>query len=529
MSTLTGTGLTARVALRGSRWFWLAWVLALWATMAATVGKFDTIMADPATAVATAAGLEHSVTMRAMLGPPYDLLHAGPFTMWRVGTFVAMAAAMMAALGVIRATRAQEEDGRTELLRSGAIGRHAPLAGALLVVLGMCALLGLLVAVSMPAPRGSALLTGAGIALVGAVWAGIGAVCAQVFVSARSARSASLGLLGLAYLVRAVADAPEPAVGALQWASPVEWAALAQPYVADRWWVLGMPLVLTAALVALAFRLESARDHGSGLRAERPGPADAAPHLRGAVGLVWRLDRGAVLGWAVGVAVAGLALGSMAGSVTDMVSGNPQVEAMFRRMGGSARLADAFYTAMLAILVTVVALLAVQLVLRLRAEEESGHAELLLSTGISRTRLALAHVGLALLAPTLLMALAGATTGAAQSISEGSAGPVLAVTGGALALTPGLWVVVGIGVCVLGWMPRQGWLAWVVVAWSVVVVWLGALLQLPSALARLTPWHALPALPGHPMAWGPVVITALVATALVALGLAGYRRRDIPA
>jgi ABC-2 type transport system permease protein len=28
--------------------------------------------------------------MRAMLGPPYDLLQVGGFTMWRVGGFVAL-------------------------------------------------------------------------------------------------------------------------------------------------------------------------------------------------------------------------------------------------------------------------------------------------------------------------------------------------------------------------------------------------------------------------------------------------------
>lgn len=529
----TGTALMARVALRRSRWFWITWVAMLWLTMAATLSKFETIMgADPSseTARVTAAALEHNVTMRAMLGPPYDLLHAGPFTMWRVGTFVAMAAAMMAALGVIRATRAEEEDGRTELLRSAAIGRHAPLAGALLVSLGMCLLLALLVTVSMPRPWGSAALTGLGIGLVGAVWTGVGAVCAQLSESARAARSTSLGILGVAYLLRAVADGASPAVEPLQWASPVEWAALAQPYVADRWWVLVLPLVLCAVLVALAFRLEDVRDHGSGLRPARLGPADAAPSLRDAAGLAWRLDRGTIVGWTIAMAITGLAFGSMAGSVTDMVTENPQVEEMFRRMGGDAsQLEDAFYAAMLGILVTIVTMLAVQLVLRLRHEEERGHAEQLLATGISRTRLALSHVVPALVAPTVLMALVGAMTGATQAITEGSASTLLTVAGGALALTPGIWVVVGIGTCIIGWLPRWGWLTWAVVGWSTFVVWLGALLELPSALVRLTPWHALPVIPGHPMEWAPVLATTVVAVLLLVVGLVGYRRRDLPA
>ena len=235
---LAGTGLMARLALRRSRWFWLLWILALWAIMPATVSAYATLIPDPQTGAATVEALAANPTMRAMLGPPFDLLHAGGFTMWRVGTFAAGAAAMMGALGVIRATRAEEEDGRIELLRSGAIGRHAPLAGALVVALGACVVLAALITASMTAgapPFTGALATGLGIGLTSALGAGLGALTAQVTESARTARGLALATIGVAYLVRALADGSPSGspLASLGWLSPLQWAALTRPDAGD--------------------------------------------------------------------------------------------------------------------------------------------------------------------------------------------------------------------------------------------------------------------------------------------------------
>lgn len=524
-----GTLLLAGLTVCRSRWFWLVWVLALWSIMPATITKYNDIMV-PGSAAATAAALESNVTMRAMLGPPYDLLRPGPFVMWRVGTFVAAGAAMMAALGVIRATRAEEEVGRIELLRAGAIGRHAPLAAGVLVSLVGCALLGGLTAVSMvsqAAPATGGVVTGLGIGLVGAIWVGVGAIGAQLFESARSARSFALGILGAAYVVRAVADgsADDSPLRALQWASPLEWAALAKPYVGDRWWVLALAAALAGALIAIAFRLESIRDHGSGLRATRPGPAEAAPGLRDAASLGWRLHRSSIIGWSIGIALCAFAFGTLGRTIDQMLVDNPQVADMMRKMGGGADdLKADFSSAMLGILVTVLALFALQLISRLRREEEDGHAEVLLATATSRSSFVASHLVPALVVPTALLA----ATGALLALGAGTGDQVATLTGAGLALAPGIWVVVGLAVLVFGWAPRIGWLLYVVVGWSVFISWFGGLLGLPTAIQKLTPWGWLPRIPVDAMSWPGVIGTTLVAAALIALGLYGARRRDLP-
>ena len=65
------------------------------------------------------------------------------------------------------------------------------------------------------------------------------------------------------------------------------------------------------------------RDIGSGVLAARPGPARASRSLGSPVGLAWRLQRGAVLGWALGLAFTGLAYGSIGDDAGDLLGDNP--------------------------------------------------------------------------------------------------------------------------------------------------------------------------------------------------------------
>ena len=254
---LAGLGPVLRHVVRRSRWFYLAWVLPLALLAPATASVYETVV-DPRNADVLIATMTHNPTMRAMLGPPFDLTTAGGFTVWRVGTFVAALAGMMTVLGVVRSTRAEEEDGRTELLRSGVLGRHVPLVAPVLVALVACAVLGLLVTVGMVTtgePTTGSMAFGLGVALVGAVFVGVGALGAQLTGSARTARSLGLWTLAAAYTLRAVADgsADDSAARPLAWASPVQWLALARPYADERWWVLLLPLATTALLLLAVF------------------------------------------------------------------------------------------------------------------------------------------------------------------------------------------------------------------------------------------------------------------------------------
>ncbi|MEI2778037.1 MAG: hypothetical protein V9G19_19150 [Tetrasphaera sp.] len=528
---LTGTGLAWRRAVRSDRWFWLVWVLVLWSFVPATTAAYRETISDDAAGREVAAGLAANPTMRAMLGPPFDLLNAGGFAMWRVGGFTAVMSGVMAALGVIRATRAEEEAGRTELLRAGAIGRHSLLWGAILLGLTGSGLLGLLISVSMiglNTPAAGALCMGLGIALTAAVFVGVGACAAQLSASTRACRFVAMGALGAAYLLRALADgsASDSALRPLAWLSPVEWAPLARPYAAERWWVLALPAALAASLIGLAFAVEARRDHGAGLRPARPGPASAPARLSSAAGLAWRLTRGSSLGWGIGLVIFALVMGSLA-DVFETVADDPELAERFRRMGAGAQdLQAAFFVAMLGILVVLLAVFALQLFERLRKEEEAGHAEVILATDTARTRQLLAFVVPALVVPTGLLAAIGVLL-PLQSGLAGDRGLIPRILGAAMALAPGVWLCLGLGVAVHGLAPRLRLLPWAVVGWSLVVNWIGGVLGFPQGVLDATPFGQLPQLPAQPMAWGPVIVETLLAAALLVAGFWGYRRRDI--
>lgn len=533
-SPFTGISPALALAWRRSRVFWTVWVFGLLTLMPATVTKYHEIIPPGSNATQLLDLLASNPTMRAMLGPPFDLTNPGGFTMWRVGTFVATAAAMMSALGVIRATRAEEEEGRVELLRSGAIGRHAPLTAAIILAIGAnlaFALLQTVALIKLDTPATGALLASLGIALTGAVFAGIGAVCAQIFESARTARYWSLGIvLGGLYLGRAAIDGSgdgsplEP----LRWAVPLEWAALARPYAGDLWWVLLLPAATTVALVVIAFRLESSRDLGAGLRAIRPGPASASADLSGARGLAWRLHRAGVWGWSIGILLSAAGMGSLALSMDKLTEGNSAVADVMRRMGGSSVLRDAFYMAMLGILATIVALAGVVLLNRLRTEEAAGRAEVMLSTDTSRPAFAWSHLAWALGLPSVLLVLVGVLLPTAQLTREGDVAIVGKLVGAALVLLPGVWLTIGLAIFLIGVAPRAFGVAWALLAWTVFCTWIAALFEdLPTWLVKLQPWGHLPHLPADPMSWPPVLIVSGLSIVLVVLGMWGYRRRDI--
>lgn len=529
---LAGLGPLLRHVLRRSRWFYLAWVLPLALLAPATASAYETVV-DPRNADVLIATMTHNPTMRAMLGPPVDLTTAGGFSVWRVGTFVAALAGMMAVLGVVRSTRAEEEDGRTELLRSGVLGRHVPLVAPVLVSLVACAVLGLLVTVGMVGtgePTAGSLAFGLGVALVGAVFVGVGALVAQLTGSARTARSLGLWTLAAAYTLRAVADgsADDSAVRPLAWASPLQWLALARPYADERWWVLLLPLATTALLLVGALVLQERRDHGAGLWAARPGRDRAPASLGSPLGLSWRLHRGSLLGWTVGMLLFAAVMGSLSTEFETMLEDVPALALVLERMGGGASvLTEAFFVAMLGIVSVLMGVLAVLTFQRLPAEEEAGLAESVLATATSRTRLLGSHLLPALLVPVALLVLTGVVMSLRIAAEQDDWSWTGRVAAAAAVLAPGGLVVLGLAVLLHGWAPRLSWLVWVVIGWSLVMVWVGAILDLPDWLTGLTPWAPLPQVPAEPMEWPPVLLLTGLAVLLGGLGVVGHRRRDI--
>jgi ABC-2 type transport system permease protein len=525
---MTGTPSLIRLILRRDRLLMPLWILSLGLLPVTYVTSFRALFPTDAERVQYATISASNASFTALYGR-LDGTGLGELVVWRSG-FLPVIVGLIAALTVVRHTRVEEDSGRRELLGATVVGRHAGLAAALIAACGASIVLGAVLTAAMLGqglPVAGSVAFGAELALAGAVFAGVGAVAAQLSGTAGGARGLAVGVLGAAYLLRVVGDV-SGGLSWVSWVSPIGWVQRLAPYGEQRWWVVLPAAGLTALLATAAVVLSGQRDVGAGLLAARLGPADGA--LGSPLGLAWRLHRGLLLGWTAGFAVVGVVLGGAAAGAGEMVDDNANLRDVFARLGGRTGIIDSYLAAVMGILAMIAAAYAIQAALRLRAEETSGRAEPLLSTAVGRLAWAGSHLVFSVAGPALALTVAGLAVGLTHGLSTGHVGDeVPRVLGGALVQLPAVWVLTGLTVALFGLVPRMAGASWGVLTVFLLIGFVGAALQAGQWLLDVSPFTHVPKVPGTAVTATPLVWLAVIALGLTAAGLAGLRRRDVPA
>jgi ABC-2 type transport system permease protein len=525
-SAFTGTLGMLRLYLRRDRIVLPLWVLLLSLPLATVyIGSIEKIYPDQADRTAFAASIMASPAQRALYGQIYnDSL--GATGIWKAGMFHLLIAVAVI-LTVIRHTRADEETGRAELLDSTAVGRYASLTAALLLSFGASLATGALGAAGLlgtSVPPDGSLAFGAALACSGLVFTAVAAVAAQLSASARFARGAAFGTLATAFTLRAVGDAGS---GALSWLSPLGWSLQVRPYAGDRWWVLLLHLATTVLLTGLAYRLLAGRDVGAGLVAERPGPATATPLLRNAFGLAWRLDRGALLLWTVGLCLYGVLIGSVIHGIGDELGGGTAQD-IIQRMGGTGALEQAFVAVAFCMLGMIAAAFAISLTLRLHQEEAGQRAETLLSGALSRSRWLTGHLAIALMGSAVAILMAAVAAGLTYGIAAHDVdGKLCMVLGTAAVQLPAVWLPAAVAVALFGIAPRLSPVSWGVLVGFIALYLIGSLSGFPQWVLDVEPFAHIPRVTGGDFTATPLLWLLVIDLALIALGVAAFRRRDI--
>ena len=530
---LAGVPELTRLITRRDRIRLPIWCYLILASVGGTAYSFKSLYATPESRQQFADGIGRNPSLAVLYGRPFDLGSIGGLTAWRMATFGAVLLAIMSIVTVVRHTRAEEELGRFELVGAGAVGRHAPLIAVLRVVLGAQFALGVLVGVVLVLlgqPAEGSFLLGLSLAVSGWVFAGVSAVTVQLTGFGRSAGGLAFTVLGVAYLLRALGDGSSAAGPTwLTWASPLGWGESTEPFAGDRWWPLLLGVACTALLVGLAFRIAAARDLGSGVFPARPGPEAGARLLRSTGALAWRMQRGSLLGWGIGLLIGGVVLGSIADSIGQLLGSSERVLQLFQRMGGQPQIVDAYLAACMNIFGLIVACYAIQTALRLRTEETGGRLEPLLATATSRVRWAASHLAYPLLGSALLLAVSGFGFGLTHGTRGGDLGPQLGqlVWAGLIQATA-VWVLVGLTVAVYGYAPgAAAYVGWGAVGVCILLQELGPILKLSHWITDVSPFAQVPRAPGVTIPAEPLLVMTALAAALLALGLLGFRRRDL--
>lgn len=536
MMQLTGTGALLRLALRRDRTVLTAWLALIVLLAIGTVRYYLGVLGTEALRLDYARDIAATPALAAF-GGQVDAANIGVLSGWRMRDMSYVLIALMAILTVVRHTRAEEESGRQELVGAAVVGRFAPLTAGLIVAAGastVAAAGSALGVVALGVDPVGCLAYGSAAAGVGWVFSAVAALAAQVSAAARGAIGGAVAVLGAAYLLRFAADGSgEPW---LRWFTPLGWAHLLRPYAGERWAVLALPLAAAAVLTGAAFVLLGRRDLGAGMWPERRGPANGH-RLTGAFALAWRLQRGLLLGWVGGFAVAGVFFGGLVGAVhgsgADLVARSPQLQRFIQLYTDSptAGLADAFLWTIALTLGYTAALYPALAIVALRREETSGHAELLLATSVDRRRWAAGHLAVAAAGTVAVLAAAGITSGLVYGLAVAEPATQLPrLLAGTLIQVPAAWVLGGVTMLAVGVVPRAAvgvaWAGFLFIQLFEVFVPIAGL-DLPLAQAVVPHWHLPKVLVGGEFAAAPLLALTAVTALLTGLGLLGLRRRDL--
>ncbi len=514
-----------RLAWRRDRVMISASLLVIWVLSYYSADAMKTLYTGTEQIVAANQAANTSTGVVAMYGHVYHLDSIGGIGANKLAMLDFLVLAFLVIAIVRRHTRAEEESGRFELLGSTSVGRHAPLGAAVLLAVVTSLVTGF---VTIPAaiaggwPFGGSTLLGLALAGVGLSFAGLAAVAVQLSSSYRACGAWIFGALGVSFVLRVIGDVSwDRPARFLSWLSPLGWAQQVRYFDGDRAWPLVFPVAFLLVCLPVAGWLQGRRDLGAGLLADRAGRPTTT--MGSADALAWRLQRATLVGWVITYVVLGVLFGSIVNTIGGLMTGS--ATEMLRKLGGVGSFNDIYLTLVAGMAAFGAAAFGVSAVMRLRAEESTGHLETVLATRVTRSRFLLSHLLVALAGASLLVVLLGLSMAAAHL--SGSSG-FWREASPAFAYLPAVWVMTAVTAVVVAWVPRADWLGWALIAGVVLLGELGALIGLPGWTLRISPFAHVPRVPVDPMTWTPEIVLTLIAAALVAVAFAGFRRRDLP-
>ncbi len=456
------------------------------------------------------------------------------FAGWRSTVLVAMVGSIWALLLATKALRAEEEQGRAELVLAAPLSKADNARGVLAGLAGVLGVVFAIVAVTAVVNGlvggeygvGDGLWYALEITAGPAMFVAVGALLSQV--APTRARAATLAgvVFGASYLVRMVADVSD-GLRWLAWLSPLGWAERMQPLTDPDHRAIVPIVVFVVVVVYATLRLAAARDVGGALLSDRE-EGDVHPALlRSPARLAVRLARPADLGWAAGLAVAGLVFGLISKTVSDATASNSTTKDIFARFGTKEVIASAYLGITFLFLAAAVAMIAAAAVGSTRAEEADGRVDHILSRPVSRTRwltgrLLVTTAGM--IAIGLVTGIAGWAGAASQDVGVSFASMLAA----GLNLVPIAVLVLGIGTLAHGVLPRAASpVAYALIAWSFLVEMIGALVKAPALLLDTSLLHHVAPAPAVDPRWDSALVMVAIGVLAAAGGVVAFRRRDL--
>lgn len=519
-----------RVTLRTHRRKILSWAIPLLALLAVVAPSYSSTYPQLSQRQHLIDNLGSNAATRLLYGPLPRPGTIGQLAAWEMGTYLIIVTSILSLLLGVSFVRGSEDSGMAELVQSSGHAAsdrlRGALAAALLFSIGLGAAVFVILGVQTAAIDE---LTWQGAAGMGLVTAGCalffslaGLLFGELADSSGLAKALGFALLAVSFALRAVANVH--GVDALHWVSPLGWLDAESPYTHDRLWAAAVFAGVCAVMVGLVHVAGRGRDYRAAPLHERSASDDRL-RVRTVTQLVWHLERGRWVVWTSIVTAVAALFGGMSGSLLNFLTDDTSTAKLMRDLTGENGLEAAFFSFAGVLIAMLASCYAVLTVLADGAAEADGSLDDLLACGTARRSPLLARL-LVAVGGALGMMLVSGGVGTLVTLSQVSHGAdrYLAYVAGQV---PAVLAVTGIAALVIGVQRRWGAVAWLPVAGSAVLVFMGSVLHAPDWLEHAGVFAHVPDYVGgaSPSTGAVLLVACFAVTASVGAWSRG--RRDL--
>jgi ABC-2 type transport system permease protein len=473
----------------------------------------------------------HDAGIAAVFGPARVLETVSGFVAFRTLGVIPLIVGIWATLTATKALRGNEESGRWEILVSSPITRgNATLAtirglyGSITITLLISSILIAVAArISHDFPIRSSLFFSLSLIAAGYFFASVGALASQLTALRKSASAIAGTVIGLSFLVRAIADS-STTFNWVHWLSPLGWVTESAPLTHPQWWGLLLLLIGTLICTAAAVSISGKRDLHSSLFVERK--SRTVNFRVTSVSRLWvALHCGNILSWIIGLFFMAFAFGLVAHGASKAFSGSSTIQNTFAKLG-IVRSNNFFFGIIFLLLAAGLMFASNSFAAALREQESNGYLDHILVSPLPRTLLMVSRLLVSTVSLVLMGISAGIGAFIGSSISKGELSFHDAIFAG-LNLVPSALVMFGISIAIFGIHPRASILAGQsLLAWSFLLELIGSTIKLNHWILDTSLLHHMAFAPAVPPNWPKNTLLLIVSFILLGIGSFAFNNRD---
>ena len=504
-------------------------------TSFASVEGFISTYPTVASRADLAQSLGSNAGLQALFGSATRIDTVAGFTAWRTLAVLVIVGAVWGILTSTKLLRGEEDAGRWELLLAGPTTRGRATAGALAGTgVGVTTLWAITAATSFAAGRAhdaqftltASLFFAIALTAAAALFTAVGALCSQLAATRRQAAGLAAALLGIAFVLRMVADSGTT-LRWVRWTTPLGWIEALRPLIGTNPWPLLPIFAATLATGGVAIALAAQRDIDGSVLPDRDHAEPRTRLLGGPFGLAIRLTRGTTIAWAIGTSAGALLIGLVARAAGDAIAKSNTFAQIQASLGGHAAGAAAYLGIAFVTVSTLIGLQAAAQASATREEEAQGHLDNLLVRRVGRIKWLIARVSIGVLALVAVGLASGFAAWVGAATQNTGVSFATMIGAGANVVPTGI-LVLGLGTAAQAFVPRAtSAVVYAVVVGSFLIEIVGGVVRANHWLLDLSLFHHIAPAPAADPRWVANGVQVLIGIALVALGALRFAQRDV--